>query len=92
MHTATTLVLALVFSLVAQSSAAPAVPETASTIEQCAQLLPKGKRYTFVIDGSIDSTAAAPVVHGQLSLSDDTNEDLTKEAAPFAACFAKLVR
>ncbi len=91
MHTATTLVTALVFSLVAQSSAAPAAP-AASTIEQCAQLLPKGKRYTFVVDGTIDSTAAAPVVHGQLSLSDGTNEDLTNEAGPFAACFAKLVR
>ncbi len=92
MHTATTLVTALVFSLIAQSSAAPAAPETASTIEQCAQLLPKGKRYTFVVDGTIDSTAAAPVVHGQLSLSDGTNEDLSKEAGPFAACFARLVR
>jgi len=92
MHTATTLVTALVLSLIAQSAAAPAATETASTIEQCAQLLPKGKRYTFVVDGTIDSAAAAPVVHGQLSLSDGTNGDLTKEAGPFAACFAKLVR
>jgi len=92
MHTATTLATALVFSLVAQSSATPAALQSASTIEQCAHLLPKGKQYTFVVDGTIDSTAAAPVVHGQLSLSDGTNADLTKDAGPFAECFAKLVR
>jgi hypothetical protein len=92
MHTAMTLVTVMALSLVAQSSAAPASPEAATTIELCAKLLPKGKQYTFAVNGTIDSTAASPVVHGELSLSDSTGEDLTKPAAPFAECFAKLVR
>jgi len=92
MHTATTLVTAMALCLVAQSSAAPASAEPAATIERCAKLLPKGKQYTFAVNGTIDSSAASPVVHGELSLSDGTGEDLTKPAAPFAECFAKLVR
>ena len=92
MHTATTLVTAIVLSLVAQSSAAPASPEAVATIERCAKLLPKGKQYTFAVNGTIDSSGASPVVHGELSLSDGTGEDLTKRAGPFADCFAKLVR
>lgn len=92
MHTAMTLVTAMALSLVAQSSAAPVSPEPVATIELCAKLLPKGKQYTFAVNGTIDSTAASPVVHGELSLSDSTGEDLTKPAAAFAECFAKLVR
>ena len=92
MHTTATLVTVMALSLVAQSSAAPASPEPAATIERCAKLLPKGKQYTFAVSGSIDSTGASPVVHGELSLSDGTGDDLTKPAGPFAECFAKLVR
>jgi hypothetical protein len=92
MRIAMTLVSAIALSVVVQSSAAPTPPEPPTTIEQCAKLLPKGKRYTFAVDGTIDATAAAPFVHGELSLTDGTNEDLTKQAAPFAECFTKLVR
>jgi len=92
MQTALTLVTAIALSLVAQSSAAPAAAASAATIEQCAKLLPQGKRYTFVINGTIDNSGATPVVHGELSLTDGTNDDLTQQANPFAQCFAKLVR
>jgi hypothetical protein len=92
MQTAVTLVTAIVLSLVAQSSAAPAPAASADTIEQCAKLLPQGRQYTFVVNGTIDYSGATPVVHGELSLTDDTNDDLTQRASPFAQCFAKVVR
>jgi hypothetical protein len=92
MQTATTLVIALVFALVAPGSAAPAAPKIASTIEQCAKLLPQGKRYTFGVNGTIDYTGAAPILHGELTLADDDNHDLTQQAGDFAECFAKFVR
>jgi len=91
MQTAMTRVTAIFLCLVAQGSAAPAPVASAATIEQCAKLLPQG-RYTFVVDGTIDNSGATPVVHGELSLTDGTNDDLTKQASPFAECFAKLVR
>lgn len=92
MRTAATLASAIVLSLITQSSAAPAAPESSATIEQCAKLLPPGKRYEFSVNGTIDFTGAAPVVHGELSLSDGTTTDLAQQASPFAQCFAKLVR
>ncbi len=92
MQTAATLVIAIAFSLVAPGSAAPVAPEPATTIEQCAKLLPQGKRYTFGVNGTIDYTGAAPILHGELALADDANNDLTQQAAPFAQCFAKFVR
>ena len=92
MQTAAPLAIALVFSLVATGSAAPAAPERPSTIEGCAKLLPQGKRYTFGVNGTIDYTGAAPVLHGELALADDTNADLTQQAEPFAQCFARFVR
>ena len=92
MQTAVTRVTAIFLCLVAQGSAAPSPAPPTATIEQCAKLLPHGKKYTFVVDGTIDNSGATPVVHGELSLSDATNEDLTQEAGPFAQCFAKLVR
>lgn len=92
MRTAATLVIAIVYSLVAQSSAAPTPAEPVATMEQCAKLLPQGRRYTFSISGTIDYTDAAPILHGELSLANDTNDNLTHEAGPFAQCFAKLVR
>lgn len=64
----------------------------ASTMEQCAALLPPGKHYDFFINGTIDYTGAKPVLHGDLSVTDDMNDDLTPQAAAFAQCFAKLVR
>lgn len=78
--------------LLTQSSAAPAEPETASTMERCAKLLPHGKRYTFGVSGTIDYTGGVPILHGELSLANETNDDLTQQGAPFAQCFAKLVR
>lgn len=92
MKTAAALVTAVAFSLLAQSSAAPAAPEPASTMEQCGKLLPQGRRYTFSVNGTIDYTGATPVLHGELSLANDTNDDLTRQASPFAQCFSKLVR
>ena len=92
MKTTAALVTAVALSVLAQSSAAPAAPEVASTMEQCAKLLPPGRHYTFGVNGTIDYSGAAPVLHGELSLSNDTNDDLTRPAAPFAQCFSKLVR
>jgi hypothetical protein len=92
MQTAATLVIALVFALVSPGSAAPAAPKTASTIEQCAKLLPPGKQYTFGVNGTIDFTGKTPILHGELTLADDDKNDLTQQASPFAECFAKLVR
>ena len=92
MQTTATLVVAFVFALVATGSAAPAAPEPASTIEQCAKLLPQGKRYTFGVNGTIDYTGATPILHGELALADDAENDLTQQAAPFAQCFARFVR
>ena len=91
MQTAMTLATAFFLSL-AQSSAAPAPAASAATVEQCAKLLPRGKQYTFVVNGTIDYSGATPVVHGELSLTDGTNGDLMQQAGPFAQCFAKLVR
>lgn len=95
MQTAPTIVTVVAFCLLAQSSAAPApqsASSTMSTMERCAKLLPQGRRYTFGINGTIDYSGAAPILHGELSLANDTNDDLTLEGSNFAQCFAKLVR
>lgn len=91
MRTAATLIATLILFLAAQGPAAPA-PAPASTIEQCAKLLPKGKQYAFGINGTIDYSGATPVVHGELTLTDPTNADLTQLGGPFAQCFSRLVR
>lgn len=92
MQTAASLATVVLLSLITPSAAAPAEPAAAATIEQCAKLLPQGRSYTFTVEGTIDATGAAPVVHGQLSLSDDSGNDLSQLASPFAQCFARLVR
>ena len=77
MQTAAPLAIAFVFSLVATGSAAPAAPERPSTIEGCAKLLPQGKRYTFGVNGTIDYTGAAPVLHGELALAIENGRVVT---------------
>ena len=92
MRTTTALLAAVVVSLQSPSSAAPAAAQSGSTMEQCAKLLPPGRRYTFGINGTIDYSGAQPVLHGELTVANDANEDLTNQASSFAQCFAKLVR
>lgn len=92
MQTAATLITLAALCLITQSSAAPTTPESITTMEQCAKLLPQGRRYTFEVNGTIDYTGTEPVLHGELSLANDTRDDLTRQAGPFAQCFAKLVR
>lgn len=91
MQTAATLVIAILFSLVSPGAAAPAAPKP-STIEQCAKLLPQGKQYTFGVNGTIDYTGATPILHGELTLADEGNNDLTSQADLFVQCFSKFVR
>lgn len=72
---------------------APIVSQPApSTIEQCAALLPQGKTYSFQISGSVDTTGAAPVLSGEMSISDGTEEDRSEESAAFGQCLARLIR
>ena len=92
MRFAAPFVTLVVSSLIASSSAAPAASATTPTIEQCAALLPPGKRYEFSVSGTIDYTGAKPVLHGDLSVGDETHDDLRQQAGPFAQCFARLVR
>lgn len=92
MQTAASLAIVVLLCLITPGAAAPAEPEAAATIEQCAKLLPQGRRYTFSVEGTIDVTGATPVVHGELSLSDDSKDDLSQLATPFAQCFARFVR
>lgn len=92
MRLAVLLVTACVLALTASGSAAPETQLAASTIEQCSALLPPGKHYDFFINGTIDYTGAKPILHGDLSVTDEMNNHLTQQAGPFVQCFAKLVR
>lgn len=63
-----------------------------STIEQCATLLPQGKTYTFEIIGSVDTTGPAPILSGEMSVSDGTHTELAAESAAFGQCIAGLIK
>lgn len=62
------------------------------SLEQCAALLPSGQVYSFEITGSIDATGDAPVLSGQMSVSDGTELDRSEETAEFQQCLAALIR
>lgn len=66
--------------------------EGVRTLEQCAALLPPGQVYSFEITGSVDATGEAPVLSGQMSVSDGTETDRTEETADFQRCIAALIR
>lgn len=61
------------------------------TLEQCAALLPSGQVYSFEITGSIDASGDAPVLSGQMSVSDGTELDRSEETAAFQQCLAALI-
>ncbi|MDZ3824502.1 MAG: hypothetical protein U0S76_12935 [Pseudoxanthomonas sp.] len=62
------------------------------TLEQCAALLPAGQVYSFEITGRVDATGEAPVLSGQMSVSDGTELDRSEETAAFQQCLAALIR
>ena len=84
MKTTATLVTAVAFSLLAQSSAAPAAPEPASTMEQCAKLLPPGRHYTFGVTGQSTTPAQHPSCTVNCHLRTTRTTISTRPAAPFA--------
>jgi hypothetical protein len=78
--------------IVATATAALASQPAPATIEQCAQLLPKGKVYAFEITGRVDATGPAPQLSGEMSVTDGTEVDRTEETAAFGQCMARLIR
>jgi hypothetical protein len=78
--------------IVAMATAALASPPVPATIEQCAQLLPKGKVYTFEIKGRVDTTGTSPELSGEMSVSDGTEVDRSEETAAFGQCMAGLIK
>ena len=74
------------------SVTAASAPESPQTIRQCASQLPKGKSYTFSLEGTIDTTGAEPRLSGALNVSDGTTENRQSEGMAFAQCVSKLIR
>lgn len=92
MRTLIAIAIAATGIAVAIISTAVASQPGASTIEQCAGLLPHGKTYTFEVSGSVDTTGSAPELSGEMSVSDGTQVDRTAESAAFGECIAKLIK
>lgn len=51
-----------------------------------------GQTYAFEITGNIDATGDAPVLTGQMSVSDGSEIDRSEETADFQRCLASLIR
>jgi hypothetical protein len=81
----------LVLSAITASVAA-AASDTPQTMRQCAELLPKGRAYTFSFTGTIDTKGAQPRLSAALEVSDGTTENRQQDGAAFAQCVSKLVR
>ena len=92
MRTAAALLLGSALLVLAIGSIAQSAHDSTATIQQCANLLPKGKSYSFSLIGSIDTSGAQPHLSGELKVSDDTTVDKQSEGAAFAQCVGKLVR
>lgn len=92
MRTLIVLAIATAATAGALVATATASQPAASTIEQCAALLPKGKTYRFTIAGSVDTTGALPVLSGEMSVNDGTEADRSAETESFGQCMARLIR
>ncbi|TDK22996.1 hypothetical protein E2F46_12655 [Luteimonas aestuarii] len=84
--------IAAIAILAAAAATSVASQPAPATFEQCAMLLPQGKIYTFEITGSVDTTAQAATLSGELSVSDGTQVDRSDESAAFGQCVARLLR
>lgn len=78
--------------LIAGVTAAIASQDTPRTLQQCAELLPKGKVYSFEIIGSVDATGSTPTLSGEMSVSDGTEVDRSAETAEFSQCLGSILR
>ncbi|MBX3724778.1 MAG: hypothetical protein KF823_02540 [Xanthomonadales bacterium] len=85
-------ILAAAVLTLAQAAIAQSALDAPRTLEQCAALLPPGQIYSFEITGSIDATGDAPVLAGQMSVSDGSEVDRAEETAAFQQCLASLIR
>jgi hypothetical protein len=83
---------AAIAAAVVSTAMASTTPPAASTIEQCATLLPPGRTFSFELTGTIDTTGPVPKLSGQLSVSDATLEDSGDDGAAFGECLGKLIR
>lgn len=84
--------IAVIGIVVATATTSLASQASQATFEQCAALLPQGRVYTFEIAGSVDATGPAPVLSGEMSVSDGTEVDRSEESAAFGQCVARLLR
>jgi len=88
--------LAAGWSGIAQESSQETSPQTNTTIESCAQLLPPDETFELDINGKIDTNGQNPFFSGSFSLSDGTEIEYTdsqrEKIVPFINCVKSLLK
>lgn len=91
----TNLVIAVSGAVAVLGSVAFAASQSGRTIQECTKLLPQGRSYTYVIEGTIETAGAEPKMGGKFTVGEANAKSdaiATKEVEGFSKCVAALIR